>query len=128
MHKNEDIVKSAITLAETWQKRANELLQLREKKRYNQLARLLANPTDKVVLTQLIDQSFRSTNPRRSADQITYLLSAYGIPKFFPPLERLLMQIVKVAAHLMPHLTVPQMIKKMRADSSHVIIPGETDA
>ena len=127
MDVRQDITTAAIALAETWQKRANELCQPQEKKRYRQLARLLANPKDKILLTKLIDQSFRSANPRRVADQIGYLLSEYGLPSFFSPFERLLMQIFPYAARFFPDVTVPQMIKKMRADSSHAIIPGETD-
>ena len=77
------IVKEAIALAETWQIRANDLMYPQEKKRYQQLARLLVNSKDKILLTKLIDQSFRSRNPRRIADQIRYLLSEYGTPEFF---------------------------------------------
>ena len=128
MDDREDIVKAAIALAETWQNRANALMVPQEKKRYKQLARLLANPKDKILLTKLIDQSFRSANPRRVADQIGYLLGEYGIPGFFSPPERLLMQIFKYAARLFPDLTVPKVIAKMRKDSRHAIISGETDA
>ena len=67
---SDDIITEAIALAETWQNRANALMVPQEKKRYKQLARLLANPKDKILLTKLIDQSFRSANPRRVADQI----------------------------------------------------------
>ncbi len=128
MDVTEDTIKAAIALAETWQNRANELMQPPEKKRYQQLARLLTNPKDKILLTKLIDQSFRSANPRRVADQMGYLLAEYGIPGFFSPFERLLMQVFKYTARIFPNLTVPKVIAKMRADSSHAIIPGETDA
>jgi RHH-type proline utilization regulon transcriptional repressor/proline dehydrogenase/delta 1-pyrroline-5-carboxylate dehydrogenase len=128
MPDNENIIEAAIALAETWQKRANALMLPLEKKRYNQLTRLLTNPKDKILLTQLFDQSFRSANPRRVADQIGYLLAEYGTPGFFSPFERLLMHIFRCVARFAPDWTVPQMIKKMRADSSHAIIPGETDA
>jgi len=54
-------------LATTWQNQANQLMSSKEKTRYSQLARLLANPMDKVILTKLIDQSFRSNNNSRVA-------------------------------------------------------------
>jgi RHH-type proline utilization regulon transcriptional repressor/proline dehydrogenase/delta 1-pyrroline-5-carboxylate dehydrogenase len=128
MNDTNNIITAAIALAETWQKRANALLVPQEIKRYKQLARLLVNPNDKILLTKLIDQSFRSANPRRVADQVCYLLEKYGIPGFLSPFERSLMQIFKYTAYFIPDWTVPQMIKKMRADSSHAIIPGEIDA
>jgi RHH-type proline utilization regulon transcriptional repressor/proline dehydrogenase/delta 1-pyrroline-5-carboxylate dehydrogenase len=78
-----DIVEEAITLATKWQNRANALQNSREKARHRKLARLFASPTDKIILTKLIDQSFRSANYRRVADQIYHLLTVYGIPDFF---------------------------------------------
>ncbi len=128
MNDSNDIIRAAIGLAETWQKRAKDLLQPQEKKRYRQLARLLANPKDKILLTKLIDQCFRSTNPHRVADQIGYLLAEYGIPAFFSPFERLLMHIFEYTTRFIPDVTVPKMIAKMRTDSSHAIISGEIDA
>ena len=128
MNDSSDIISEAIALAETWQNRANALMVPREKKRYQQLARLLVNPKDKIFLTKLIDQSFRSDNSRRVADQIRYLLAEYGIPAFFSPLERVLMQIFKYTARFFPDLAVPNAITKMRKDSRHAIVPGEIDA
>ena len=128
MTDTDGIITAAIALAETWQKRANALMAPQEKKRHKQLAGLLANPNDIILLSKLIDQSFRSANPRRVADQICYLLAEYGIPGFFSAPERLLMQIFKYGARLFPDLTVPKLIAKMRRDSRHAIISGETDA
>jgi RHH-type proline utilization regulon transcriptional repressor/proline dehydrogenase/delta 1-pyrroline-5-carboxylate dehydrogenase len=127
--KNTDaIVKDAVALAETWQNRANELMTHRERGRYDQLARLLANPKDKIRLAKLIDQSFRSSNHRRVADQICYLLSEYGMPEFFSMFEKGLMMGFKIAGRLLPVLAVPLMINKIRKDSSHAVISGEADA
>ena len=122
------IEKEAIVLAERWRERAEDLMSPEEKKRVKQLDRLVANSKDKILLTKLIDQSFRSANPRRVADQICYLLSQYGIPGSFSSFERLLIKIFPYTARFFANLTVPKIIKKMRADSSHAIIPGETDA
>ena len=127
MNSTDDIIKEAIALAKTWQDRANDLMVPLEKKRYKQLARLLANPKDKILLAKLIDQSFRSANPRRVADQIRYLLAEYGTPGFFPPFERLLMQLFKVLGLYLSGFTVPKVIAKMRSESNHAIIPGEAD-
>ena len=128
MNASDDIITEAIALAATWQNRANALMVSPEKKRYKQLARLLLNPNDKILLTKLIDQSFRSANPRRVADQICYLLAEYGTPGFFSPLEHLLMPIFNYAVRIFPNLTVPKIITKMRKDSRHAIISGEIDA
>jgi len=73
------IVEDAVSLAETWQNRANALLTAEEKGIAQQMKGLVTHPPDKVVLTQLIDQSFRTENTARVADQINYLLAKYAL-------------------------------------------------
>ena len=62
----EPIVKDALALARRWQDRANELLTDEEKAIQAQMRRLMDHPMDKVVLTRMIDQSFRSREDRKS--------------------------------------------------------------
>jgi len=115
-------------LAELWQNRANELLTDEEKQIQDQMQRLLTHPVDKVVLTKMIDQSFRSRDPGRVADQINAVLREYGVPDFFPRVDRLLVQMFLGVGRHFPALTVPRLIEKMRTSSSRAIIPGEPDA
>ena len=118
----------AVCLAKTWQDRANVLLEPAEKRRYRQLARLVANSNDKIILTALIDQCFRSQDSSRVADQIHHLLSSHGIPRFFSFSEKALIQLFLRFGRFLPAYTVPRIIAKMRADSRHAIIAGEYEA
>jgi RHH-type proline utilization regulon transcriptional repressor/proline dehydrogenase/delta 1-pyrroline-5-carboxylate dehydrogenase len=122
------IVEDAVSLAETWQNQANALLTSEEKGIAQQMKGLVTHPPDKVLLTQLIDQSFRSENTARIADQINYLLEKYGVPDFFSSVERLLAQMFMGFGRYIPSISVPKMIEKMRQDSSRAIIPGEPEA
>lgn len=124
----EPIVKDALALARRWQDRANELLTDEEKAIQAQMRRLMDHPMDKVVLTRMIDQSFRSRDPARVADQVAAILKAHGIPDFFPRVDRLLIQMFLGPGKLFPALTVPKMIEKMRENSSRAIIAGEAEA
>lgn len=121
------IVRDAIRLAESWQDRANELLTKDEKGMQGQMKRLLNHPMDKVVLTCLIDQSFRSHDNSRIADQVITVLRQYGSPHFFSRMEKFLIQIFQEIGGYMPDLMVPKMIEKMREHSSRTIIPGELE-
>ena len=127
MNDTDKLTEDAIRLAAKWQRRANELKNSQEKARHDKLARLLANPLDKVILTKLIDQSFRSDNYRRVADQIHYLLTEFGIPGFFSLSEKLLMAFFLSFGRYFPNLTVPRVIEKIRKDSSYAVIPGEAE-
>ncbi len=126
--RDDEVIQEAVRLAKAWQQRANALLTAEEKGIQEQLKRLLTHPEDKVILTQLIDQSFRSSNPARIADQVNYLLHANGVPDFFNQVEKLLIQMFLGLGRHFPALAVPKMIEKMRHNSSRAVIPGEPDA
>ena len=115
----------AAKLAETWQLRADELIQKKEKTFQNQMASLLRHPSDKVVLTSMIDQAFRSGNSDRVADQIIYTLKNNRIPSFFTPWEKFLVKLFLKFGQSFSSISVPQIIHKMRDFSSQAILPGE---
>ncbi len=120
--------REVIELAETWQRQANALLNPEERKVQEMMMRLLNSPLDKVVLTKMMDQAFRSGSYVRVADQINDLMRSFGIPKFFTVSEKLLMRLFLSLGRLVPSLSVPRIIDKMRSDSSRSIISGEPDA
>jgi RHH-type proline utilization regulon transcriptional repressor/proline dehydrogenase/delta 1-pyrroline-5-carboxylate dehydrogenase len=122
------LIETAIRTAEQWQNRANEMLTSDEKAIQEQMVRLLTHPMDKVVLTKMIDQSFRSRDSRRVADQVNAILKSHGVPDFFSKVEKLLVQMFLGIGRHVPSLTVPKMIEKMRQDSSRAIIAGEAEA
>ena len=125
MNDTDTITEEAVKLAEEWRDRAIELRTSQERIRQHKMAELFENPRDKVILTKLIDQSFRSADSRRTADQIRYILSEYGIPSFFSALEKSLLLGFVHAGHMLPGFSVPLIVEKMRMDSNHLIIPGE---
>ncbi|MBU2623654.1 MAG: aldehyde dehydrogenase, partial [Proteobacteria bacterium] len=122
-----DIAAKSVLLAESWQKRANELLTHEEKGIQEQMVRLLTHPMDKVVLTKIIDQSFRSDNASRVADQVNSILREFGVPDFFSSFEKILIQMFLGLGRHFPYFSVPRVIEKMRHNSSRAIIPGEPD-
>lgn len=121
-------INNALILARAWQDRANELLTSEEKAIQEQMQRLMTHPIDKAVLTKMIDQSFRPRDNARVADQVNAILTSYGIPDFFPRVDRLLIQMFLGFGKHFPAFTVPKMISRMRGSSSRAIIPGEKDA
>ena len=117
----------AVALAESWQKRANELLTPEERVIQEMMMRLLSNPMDKVILTKMMDQGFRSGAYGRVADQINDLMRTYGMPEFFNVSEKFLMRLFLGLGRHVPAISVPRIIEKMRSNSSRSIISGETE-
>ena len=105
---NDRAVSEAIVLAEAWQNRAHELLTAEEKGIAQQMKRLVTHPLDKVILTKMIDQSFRSEDAARIADQINHLLAKYGVPDFFSSVEKLLVQMFMGLGRYIPSIAVPK--------------------
>jgi RHH-type transcriptional regulator, proline utilization regulon repressor / proline dehydrogenase / delta 1-pyrroline-5-carboxylate dehydrogenase len=122
------IVQKAVATAEKWQRRANKLLTDEEKEIQKQMLRLLTHPMDKIVLTKLVDQSFRSKDNRRVANQISAILKSHGVPDFFSNTDKLLAQMFLGLGRHVPSLAVPKIIEKMRQDSSRTVIAGEAGA
>ncbi len=121
------IAREAVSVAEAWQNRADELLTPEEKAIQSQMKRLLTHPADKAVMTKMIDQSFRSANHRRIADQISYIFKEHGVPEFFSTGDKLLMRLFLGIGRHFPHVSVPKVVDKMRDDSSRSVIPGEDE-
>ncbi len=119
------IRQAAADLAATWQDRANQLLTREEKGIQEQMLKLLTHPNDKVVLTKMIDQCFRSHDNDRVADQVNHILRDFGVPGFFSRVEKLLIQMFMGLGRHLTHVSVPQMVRQMRQSSSRAIIPGE---
>ena len=122
-----EILRKTIALAEKWQNRANTLRTKDELKQQQMMRRLLNHPSDKTVVMHLVDQSFRSGNPRRAVDQFRYLLEHHGIPRFFPKVEQWLLKIFLRFGNILPQISHSQILRKIRADTRRTILPEEPE-
>lgn len=125
---DDHLIKAAIERAGRWQRRANQQRTRAERRQLKQLAKMLDTPVDKVVLVKLLDQSLRSQTPRRTADQIKYIIDTFGIPSFFSSLEKGLIHLFCSLGRYLAPWSVPKVIDAMQRRSRHMILPGETEA
>ncbi len=121
----EERKEKAIQLAALILTESNRGLSNEEKRRYGELHRMMSDPVGKVFLTAMTDQCFRSKNYERIADQMTYLLNLYGIPKFLSPFKRLQLYLFKVLGSRFANILVPIAVWSLRKETASVIIPGE---
>jgi RHH-type proline utilization regulon transcriptional repressor/proline dehydrogenase/delta 1-pyrroline-5-carboxylate dehydrogenase len=126
---NQDpVIHRAAALAARWQNHANSLLTQEERRIQNQMAALLNRPEDKVILTKLIDRSFRSSDCARVADQVARILDTDGIPRFFSLPEKMLALLFTLAGRHVPGVSVPKLVDAIRKQSGRAIVPGEAGA
>jgi RHH-type proline utilization regulon transcriptional repressor/proline dehydrogenase/delta 1-pyrroline-5-carboxylate dehydrogenase len=125
MESQTPLAQRAVELAQKWQNRATELVNDHDNKFHVQMNKMLSNPMDKVLLIELMDQCFRSSNPKRVANQIQFLFDKYGIASFFTTSERFLMFLFDNIGVYLPDISIPLFVKKIRNDTKTVVLQGE---
>lgn len=124
--KNSDIVMHrAIDLAEEWQLRAAEKISNFEKSFHKKMQKMFARPLDKVLLIDLMDQSFRTKDNARVADQVEYIFDKYGMATFFSTPEKFLIFLFRNIGVYLPDISVPLFIKSIRDNTDTVVLKGE---
>lgn len=118
-------IQKTLLVARTLQSRAQELQTPEERKQQMELDRMIQHPADKVTLTALTDQAFRSEEAARSADQLVHILDVQGVPRFFSPFDRTLLKGFQSFGSYLPGVTIPMVKDKMRRETANVIIPAE---
>ncbi len=121
------LIAEAVRWARRLQERATALQTPQERRQQAELDRLIQHPPDKATLVQMTDQAFRSSTPRRSADQLTHILDVQGIPRFFSPLDRTLLRGFQSFGGALPGVAVPLVREKMQHESANVVLPAEPE-
>lgn len=120
--------KQAKELATKWQKDIEKNRENAEKKFHEIMKRMLQDSKNKVFLIELLDQSFRSLDNNRIADQLEYIFSKYNNTTFFTEFEQLLVWLFRNVGIYLPFVSVPLFIQYLRNDIKNIVIKGEDSA
>ena len=120
-----EISQRATALAEELLKEALTLQNAEEKKQVELLAKMMNDLAGKSFTFALTDHAFRSSKNERIAKEAVRLLQTFGVPKYFPTLDRFLLNLFENFALVFPGIAIPAMMKKLRKDTRDVIIDGE---
>jgi len=124
----EEREKTAIELASYMLQEADKTQTWSEKRKQQQLARMMKDSKGKAFTTCMTDQGFRSHTAPRAANQINHLIDHFGIPGYFDPLKRLQLGAFRLLSPFFSHLLVPLVTFMLRKETSSVILPGEPHA
>jgi RHH-type proline utilization regulon transcriptional repressor/proline dehydrogenase/delta 1-pyrroline-5-carboxylate dehydrogenase len=119
--------RQAIELARMLQRRAMQLQTAPERRQQDELERMMQSPHDKATLTQMTDQTLRSSTSRRAVNQLLHILDVQGIPRFFSGLDRALLKGFQSFGAWLPGVAVPMVQERMRRESANVILPAEEE-
>ncbi len=121
------MVEAVLAIARLLQNRAAKLQTPAEKRQQAELDRMIQHPSDKAILTQMTDQSFRSQSSWRVVDQMIHILDVQGVPRFFSMLDRTLLKGFQSFGGYLPGVAVPLVKDKMRKETANVILPAEPE-
>ncbi|WP_373036742.1 proline dehydrogenase family protein [Sulfurimonas sp.] len=112
-------------LSQNWQKIISKSREAEEIKFHQMMIKMLKDPQNKLFLIELLDQSFRSRNTARVADQLEFLFSKYENIEFFSRFEEILIWLFRHMGIYVTSVSVPLFIKYLRDDISSIVIKGE---
>ena len=119
------LVQKALFLARRLQERAAELQTPPEKRQQAELDRMLQTPSDKSTLVQMTDQAFRTSDPHRAVEHLIHILDVQGVPRFFGPVDHVLMKGFQSFGSYLPGVALPLVKEHMQKETANVILPGE---
>lgn len=120
-------VQKALMVARHLQERARALQTPAERRQQAELDRMLQAPSDKATLALMTDQAFRTSDPSRAVEHLTYILDVQGVPRFFGPVDRTLMKGFQSFGSYVPGVALPLVKEQMHKETANVILPGEKD-
>jgi RHH-type transcriptional regulator, proline utilization regulon repressor / proline dehydrogenase / delta 1-pyrroline-5-carboxylate dehydrogenase len=102
-------------------KSENELTanELKEQKKY---AILIQNPSDKTLLSKMLDESSQIRDKKKLALRIKILIKQYGIPQFLSPIDSFLFKLYTSFGYRFYYIAVPIIKYRLRSDTAKVII------
>nr|WP_321268119.1 bifunctional proline dehydrogenase/L-glutamate gamma-semialdehyde dehydrogenase [uncultured Sulfurimonas sp.] len=125
MNINKETFDEAKSLATLWQKDIEQNRIYSEKKFHAIMKRLLSDSKNKIFLIELLDQSFRSLDNNRIANQLQYIFNKYNNTTFFTEFEQLLVWLFRNLGIYLPFVSVPLFIAYLRDDIKNIVIKGE---
>ncbi|MCW9026039.1 MAG: 1-pyrroline-5-carboxylate dehydrogenase, partial [Thiovulaceae bacterium] len=119
------IVQDVKKVAHDWQKKIQVSRKAKEQDFHEMMLKMLKNPINKIFLIELLDQSFRSHNPDRVADQLEHIFKKYESTDFFSQFEQILIWLFRDIGVYVSSISIPIFIKYLRDDISSIVIQGE---
>lgn len=122
MKDQQKIQKKSIELAEDLQYAIEKTTKSSEKAEQSKYELLANDPLSKNVLLLIFDRAFRSANATKVVSNLSHILRAHGIPKFFKGLEKVLINIFLLLGNKVPSVSLFFIKQKIRQDTSNVIL------
>ncbi len=123
----EERKRRSIELASKMLEEASQNMTRAEQEIQAQLTRLMKDPTGKAFTMSMTDECFRSSNHKRVANQLIYLLHLMGVPQYFDWFKRAQLLAFRTLPPQAAQFLIPIAAYELRKQTERVILPGESD-
>ena len=120
-----ETVQEVKVIAYEWQKKIQVSRKGKEQDFHDMMMKMLKNPINKIFLIELLDQSFRSKNGDRVANQLEHIFAKYKSTDFFSQFEQILIWLFRDVGVYVSSISIPLFIQYLRNDISSIVIKGE---
>lgn len=96
-----------------------------ERKEQHKYAVMVQRPQDKKFLVKMLDESSQIRDRKILAKRIKTLLDRYGVPEFLNKRDAFLFKMYQAFGHHFDFIAIPIIKKRLRMDTSQVIINEE---
>lgn len=122
-----EVIQSALALASTLQTKITQHLGREERSFHVKMQKLLNNPSNKVMLIELLDRAFRCQSSHARFDLIEHTFKKYGIADFFNSFEKLLLVGFLSIGKIAPSISVPFFANRIRQDTRGLVLEEDGD-
>ena len=118
-------INEVINWAKQFLLKADEELTNEEVKEQKKYASLVQTPVYKTFLSRMLDESSQIRDNGKLNKRVRQIIREYGIPDFFSGADRLLIRLYMMGGFLFPWIAMPIFKKKLRAETTKIIISEE---
>lgn len=108
--------------------RAEKELTPEEVKEQKKFASLIQTPSNKTVLSKMLDESSQIRDRGLVVQRMKELINEYGVPDFFNSFDRFQLKLFMNFGFLAPDIAVPLFNKRLREETNKIIIAEERPA
>lgn len=108
--------------------KADNELTPEEVKEQKKFASLIQTPANKTVLSKMLDESSQIRDKRIVVRRMKELVQEYGIPDFFNSFDKFQLKLFMNFGFLAPGIAVPLFNRRLRQETSKIIIAEERPA
>ncbi|WP_027327390.1 bifunctional proline dehydrogenase/L-glutamate gamma-semialdehyde dehydrogenase [Helicobacter pametensis] len=119
------MIQQSLQMAENLQNTISQKMSHEERKFQHKMQKLLENPQNKVMLIELLDKSFRSSDASKSFELIQFTLQKYGIADFFSPSEKVLLLLFLTFGKYLPQISVGFFVSQIRNDTKAMVLDAD---